>query len=85
MPKAPLAERARGGSTADALTGRRQVWFDEESGWVDTPIYDRGRLPIDVAIPGPAIAVEMSSTTVILPNQTATLDRLGNIVIRSAA
>jgi N-methylhydantoinase A len=66
-------------SLADARSGERPVWFDQ--GWRDTPIYDRARLPLDGQIQGPAILTQLDATTLIEPGDTASLDRLGNLVI----
>jgi len=33
-------------------------------------------------VPGPAIVIEMDSTTVVLPGYEATVDKLGNLIIR---
>jgi N-methylhydantoinase A len=44
-------------------------------------IYDRSKLRAGDKIPGPAIVVEMDSTTLVLPDCEATVDRFGNILI----
>jgi N-methylhydantoinase A len=74
-----LAGTAQAASLTDARTGERPVWF--EQGWRDTPIYDRARLPLDGQIQGPAILTQLDATTLIEPGDTASLDRLGNLVI----
>jgi N-methylhydantoinase A len=74
-----LAGTAQAVSLADAQTGGRPVWF--EQGWRDTPIYDRARLPLDAQIQGPAVLTQLDATTLIEPGDTASLDRLGNLVI----
>jgi N-methylhydantoinase A len=51
-------------------------------GWQDTAVYDYRDLSRDDRLSGPAV-VETPTTTVALPEGcTATLDRLGNMVIR---
>ena len=35
-------------------------------------------------MPGPAIVVEMDSTTLILPGHAATVDQVGNLLINPA-
>jgi N-methylhydantoinase A len=45
-------------------------------------IYDRSRLGPGLVIPGPAVVTEMDSTTLILPGHHATVDGLGNLLIR---
>ena len=46
-----------------------------------TPIYDRDRLRAGHVVPGPAIVVEMDSTTLIEPEWQATIDAYANILI----
>ncbi len=77
-----LVEKQDGGSLAEALTDRSNVWFDE--GPVATPIYERGKLSAGVRIQGPAILTQLDATTVILPGETATVDRYGNVIVRIA-
>lgn len=50
-------------------------------GWYDINLYDRAKLHEDLVIQGPAIVVEMDSTTVILPQHNASVDALGNLII----
>ena len=76
-----LVEREAGGSLAEALVDRHAVWFDE--GPVETPIYDRNRLSAGVRINGPAILTQLDATTVILPGETAQVDRYGNVIVRA--
>jgi N-methylhydantoinase A len=53
-------------------------------GWQDTAVYDYRDLGRDDRLSGPAV-VETPTTTVALPEGcTATLDQLGNMVIRYA-
>jgi N-methylhydantoinase A len=47
-------------------------------------IYDRARLRQGDVIPGPAIVVEMDSTTLIESGCVATVDAVGNILIEPA-
>ena len=56
-----------------------QVYVNEI--WHDAVIYDRGKLGVGAVVPGPAIVVEMDSTTLILPGHAATVDRVGNLLI----
>jgi len=65
---------------AAAATGSQMVFMDGED--MPATIYDRTLLKSGNAIEGPAIVVEMDSTTVILPDYTGTVDKLGNILIR---
>ena len=62
----------------DAQTGNRPVWFD---GWVDTPVYDRERLPLDAVIIGPAILEQMDTTTLLHRGDRASQDADGNLIV----
>ncbi|MGI9229241.1 MAG: hydantoinase/oxoprolinase family protein, partial [Gammaproteobacteria bacterium] len=52
--------------------------------WLDIIIYDRAKLHAGLVIPGPAIVVEMDSTTVVLPKHKASVDQQGNLIINPA-
>jgi N-methylhydantoinase A len=58
----------------------RPVYFDE-SGWVDTAIYDRGVLAPGTALAGPAIIEAMDSTIVLPPASRAEIDDITNVII----
>jgi N-methylhydantoinase A len=81
VPKAPLSSWNVRGAVQHAQTGTRPVWFGAERGWLETPVYARGRLPAGGALAGPLVVEEMSSTTLLAPGQTARVDAIGNIVI----
>jgi len=48
----------------------------------DAPIYDRERLLPGNTFDGPALVVEYSTTTVVPPDYSASLDSLGNLILR---
>jgi N-methylhydantoinase A len=50
----------------------------------DGAIYDRSKLTQGDIIPGPAIVVEMDSTTLIESDCVAQVDAVGNILINLA-
>jgi N-methylhydantoinase A len=79
LPVAETAPYQPHGGGQEPLKGERDVMFEE--GWLSTRIYDRLAIPVGEPIDGPAIVEEPSSTTVIHPGQTATVDRFGNLVI----
>jgi N-methylhydantoinase A len=58
--------------------------FYYEGQWHDVHIYDRDKLHENLVVPGPAIVVEMDSTTVILPGYAASVDAVGNLLINLA-
>ncbi len=83
LPKPELRVLSQG--TADsshALTGTRRVFF-RETGWTDSPDYDRDALLAGNVIEGPAIVHEFDSSIVVLPGHRATVDRYGDIVIET--
>lgn len=70
--------------TADArraIKARRPVYFKEEDGFVQTPIYDVDRLRPRNRIAGPGIIEDPNSTIVVLPGQTARVDEFRNVFI----
>jgi len=58
--------------------------FYHEQEWHEAVIYDRGKLGVGTVVSGPAIVVEMDSTTLILPGHAATVDKVGNLLINPA-
>lgn len=81
---AELKPAAPGGrSLDDALLDRREVHFGD-GGSVEAGIWDREKLPLGASVEGPAIILEQTSTTRVLPGQTFHLDDLGLIRIREA-
>jgi len=63
----------------EAQVSLRSVWY--ESGWQDTPIYDRALLPRDAKFTGPAIVEQMDTTIVIEPGDHVVMDAIGNLMI----
>lgn len=57
------------------------VYFAERDGYVDCPLYDRYRLSPGYIIEGPAIIVELDSTTIIHPDYRAEVDKFGNLIL----
>lgn len=78
-PELP-ARASAGGSLADAIIRDHTLWAD--GGKHDAKIYARDKLLAGDVIPGPAIIAEMDSTAVVLPKHAATVDKLGNLLIR---
>jgi len=79
----PAAELAKGnGDPSGAKMRDHTLWMDgKEQAAV---IYDRSRLLQGDIIPGPAIVIEMDSTTLIETGCIAVVDRVGNILINPA-
>ncbi len=80
-PPVALAPPPEGGSLARALEATRPAWFEELSGWRDTPVYRRDRLPIDEPVEGPAIVEQPDTTTVVYPGQVCRVEASGNMRI----
>jgi len=67
---------------ADARIHDTKFYYETE--WRDAVIYDRSKLGVGTVVTGPAIVVEMDSTTLILPDHAATVDKVGNLLINPA-
>jgi N-methylhydantoinase A len=84
VPKAPQPKQAGGASLAGAVIATRQLYVDARLGWREAAVYQRERLPVGVAVAGPAVINEMSATTIVLSGQSAVVDPWGNIVLNVA-
>lgn len=62
-----------------AAVGTQAAYMDGRK--VKATVYDRARLKAGNRVKGPAIVMEMDSTTVVLPKHTALVDKLGNLLI----
>ena len=62
-------------------SGEARVVFQE--GAFSTPLYQRERLGYGNLIPGPAVVLQMDSTTVIPPGWGASVDHNGNLLVES--
>jgi len=71
---------ARGGTSPSAAAVGRQKSYMDGKDCVAT-VYDRAGLKAGNRIAGPAIVMEMDSTTVILPKHHGKVDAYGNILI----
>jgi N-methylhydantoinase A len=71
---------AKGGPEARAaVVGKQRSYMDGKR--VTALIYDRARFKAGNVIRGPAIIMEMDSTTVVLPGHHGRVDALGNVLI----
>lgn len=59
----------------------RPMWFAEERGVVETPVYDRYAVRPGVKFEGPAVFEERESTVVVGPGGVATVDESGNLEV----
>ena len=79
----PAAELPAGdGDPAQAKLRDHQLWMN--GAMRPAVIYDRAKLEQGDRIPGPAIVVEMDSTTLIEADCVGVVDRVGNILITQA-
>ena len=77
-----VAARAIGSADAsleDCIIQESKFYYDGD--WHEAQLYDRAKLDTGIVIPGPSIVMEMDSTTVILPEHEATVDKVGNLLI----
>jgi N-methylhydantoinase A len=73
----PMAESIR-------QKDRRDVYFGpKHGGFLKTPVYDRAGLGRESTLEGPCIIEETDSTIVVYPKQKATIDRYGNVLIKT--
>jgi len=80
-PAVPAAPAGRLAPEAEALKGRRSVYFEEAGGWIDCPIYARDVLRAGNRLAGPAIVEQMDTTTVLFPGQSADVHATGTLVV----
>lgn len=71
---------AEDSSLEAALIEVRPAYFD--GSWIETPNYDRDRLPFGARLDGPAIIRQYDTTTVVLPDHVVEVDKFGNLVIQ---
>lgn len=79
VPKTPQTYLPRTG--IDPVKGIRSVYYGAAHGWKETSIYRRDCLAVGTVLTGPAIVEEMSSTTIVHPDQSLTVDRYGNLIV----
>jgi N-methylhydantoinase A len=72
------------GSLQEALMGENEGVFrvDGSLQALQTHFYDRSLLPLDEAIPGPAVVFHPDTTTVVPPGWNATADASGNLILK---
>lgn len=68
----------RPGSPERARIGSVLQWYDR---WLEAPVYDRELLAPEDRFDGPALVVQMDTTTALPPGWRASVDALGNLVL----
>lgn len=81
MPRPSANWQPEGRSGVEAEKGRRLAYFEGSVRPLETPVYERDLLLEGVIIMGPAIVEQHDTTTVIYPEQSATIDLWGNLII----
>jgi N-methylhydantoinase A len=71
----------RSSEPEDAILAERSVYIN--GGYVTIPVYDRTKLAKGAGLSGPAILEDPTATIIVLHEQSASIDRFGNILIRS--
>ena len=80
-PALPKVDSATDPDPSVALHAIRKVCLDPRLGYVDTPVYDYRKLRAGHRITGPAIIEVPTTTVVVPPEMTGTVDHLGNLTI----
>ena len=70
----------KGEDATGAIVGKRTV-YDGNGNPQDYLLYDREKLHNGNVVYGPAIVEQMDSTTIVFPNQKATVDKYLNMMI----
>lgn len=63
------------------IVEKRNVYFEECDGYVETNVYDRNLIGVGEEIQGPCIIEQLDSTVVVPPNVTAQMDEYRNIIL----
>ena len=69
------------GARAPSSTTVREVCFDADDGYVDTPVLWRADLAAGTVVEGPAILEEFGSTVPLHPGFTARIDDYRNVIV----
>jgi N-methylhydantoinase A len=82
VPNIKIKEKPHGDEDPTyALVAKREAYFRELGGPVETSVYRGDNLSYGARINGPAIIQEPTSTLVIFPGSTATVSKWGNYLI----
>ncbi|GHH98836.1 hydantoinase/oxoprolinase family protein [Neobacillus kokaensis] len=81
VPKPEIVKESPEGKLEDAVKSYRDVYFEEAEGYVNTPVYDRKKIPTLSVLQGPAILDQLDSTVVLPPSFTAEVDSYKNIIM----
>ena len=83
LPAVKLPQITARGSADQARVGEQTLALPE--GPVMAPVYHRERLGVDAEVAGPAVLTQLDATTLLLPGQTAIVDKYGSLIVREVA
>jgi N-methylhydantoinase A len=84
VPQAKLSPgKMTGRKVEEARTGTRRVFFGKEHGALTAEIYNRDLFEPGHRLNGPAIIEQLDTTTVVHPEQEASVDEYGNLIIKA--
>ena len=81
-PAVPLPTIAAAAGPPPVLSTRR-VWCGADEGWAQARLFERAHLAAGHVIEGPAIVLELTSTTWVPPNAVARVDGSANLIIET--
>ena len=81
LRKLSLGRSLNGSAKSLEPKGRRKAYFQELREYVETPVYDRLSLPIDLEVRGPVLVEQPDTTTVVVPGQTLRVDDYQNLIV----
>ena len=82
---APAIRRHEPNGASVKAAASAPVYFEEASDYLDTPVYSRDVLKPGATLDGPAVVVQLDTTTVVHPGQTVTVDEFANLLINTGA
>jgi N-methylhydantoinase A len=87
VPKIGRVKAGTGGSLKAALVKRGRSLFRarDKLQTFDTAFYRRELLPVNTPVKGPAIILQVDSTTVVPPGCTIVADEGGNLILNVGA
>lgn len=85
LPKMPEVPPPSAGSLAAARIDEAEVYFAMDGAGLkahQTPFYERSRLPVGANVKGPAVLLQVDSTTLIPPGASGEVLKTGDLLIR---
>jgi N-methylhydantoinase A/oxoprolinase/acetone carboxylase beta subunit len=85
LPKMPEVPPPSAGSLKTAQVGSADVYFAGNAGALKAhkaQLYERAKLPIEARVAGPAVLLQVDSTTIVPPGASAEVLKTGDLLIR---